>query len=236
MMTKGLRMGSYVRICYQEKGPGHVDDKCDYEGTIVDKRIGGQDRESYVELQDCIRIGSYGEIIAKEKKKRFIDAFIVECGVTDKVERPLGGELANTQASSWDATAMMSGFAPMMGMANMANMPMMMSGMGNGMQMMPMQMCPGGMGMAMPMSMMGMSGMPMSMMGSMRGAYGAASQGSGPASSGMQAMGGMPSSMAAFRRSNAPIGSMGTSETSTPRGGSRGSTRDTRERSRSRGR
>lgn len=51
------------------------------EGRIVDKRIGGQDRESYIELKDVLKVDLDGNIIGKEKHKRLIDAFIEDCKV-----------------------------------------------------------------------------------------------------------------------------------------------------------
>jgi len=82
MPLKGLRMGSFVLICYREKR-GHQDEKVDYEGTIVDKRVGWDNRESYVELKDCVKLNRDGEIIAREGKKKLIDAFIDDCEAAD---------------------------------------------------------------------------------------------------------------------------------------------------------
>ena len=70
-----------------------------YEGRIIDKRIGGQDhqwgsatfsqccpfcialedRESFIELKDVLKVDIDGNIIGKEKQKRLIDAFIEDC-------------------------------------------------------------------------------------------------------------------------------------------------------------
>merc|ERR1719361_3397927 len=137
---------------------GHIDEKVDYEGTIIDKRVGGENRESFVELKDCIQLNDRGEIVAKDDKKRLIDAFIEGCDITEKTERPLSPELAKAQAGkngqgeSNDASAGTTGMMPMsMGMGGM--MPMAMVGM------MPM-----GMGMPMAMMPMGMGAMPMGMM------------------------------------------------------------------------
>merc|ERR1719433_2162407 len=111
MHLKGLRIGSYVIIQYREKKHGHIDAKVDYEGTLVDKRVGWENRESYVELKDCLQLNDRGEIVAREDKKRLIDAFIEDCDVVDKKERPLSPELAkaegsnNSQAAGDDASA-----------------------------------------------------------------------------------------------------------------------------------
>lgn len=165
---KGLRIGSYVLICYRERR-GHAEEKVDYEGFIEDKRVGWDNRESYVELKDCVRLNQNGEIVAREGKKRLIDAFIDDCEVIDKEDRPLSPQLAAAEGSGggMDAsTASMAGGMPM----GMAMVPMMGPGMPMGM---PMAMGPGmampmagampmqtGMTMGMP---MGAAGMPMAM-------------------------------------------------------------------------
>merc|ERR1719247_2132689 len=105
MPMKGLRIGSYVLICYREK-KGHVEEKVDYEGTIADKRVGQDNRESYVELKDCVKLNNNGEIIAREGKKRLVDAFIEDCDVIDKDDRPVSAQLAAAESgASADAAA-----------------------------------------------------------------------------------------------------------------------------------
>jgi len=176
MLLKGLKMGSYVLICYREKkGLGYVEERVDYEGTIVDKRVGWDNRESYVELKDCIRLNSKGEIAVRGGKKRLFDAFIEDCEVVERSDRPLSAELAAAEGliagtpedSSSGAQTGCTGFVPAgcmmpMGMGMGAMMPMMMAG---GMPMgMPLAMgagLPMGMGSGMPMAMG--AGMPMGM-------------------------------------------------------------------------
>lgn len=53
----------------------------EYEGKIVDKRVGSEDKESYVELKDCLTLNPEGKIVAIEKMKRLTDSFI-EAGVS----------------------------------------------------------------------------------------------------------------------------------------------------------
>lgn len=87
LMTKGIKMGSYVRIAYRVRsvhGSNQAEEDIDYEGTIVDKRIGGQDRESYVELKNALRLDAKGRVVACEKTKRLTDAFIESCQVVEK--------------------------------------------------------------------------------------------------------------------------------------------------------
>jgi len=189
MHLKGLRMGSYVLISYREKRPGHLDEKVDYEGTLVDKRVGWENRESYVELKDCLQLNDRGEIVAREDKKRLIDAFIEDCDIIEKVERPLSPELAKAEGaggfsplgvalfeaavkgtsvdggSCSSATGMMPmaamGMGGMMPMAMAGGVPMAMAGMQAGMPTGMQAGVPTGMPCGMPMA-MGM-GMPMTM-------------------------------------------------------------------------
>merc|ERR1719399_2707624 len=88
-MTKGIRMGSYVRIYYRVPGkPGATEQEILYEGKIVDKRVGGQDRESYVELENCMELDSEDRLVETTKRKRLSDAYIEHCKVVEKRETP----------------------------------------------------------------------------------------------------------------------------------------------------
>ena len=42
----------------------------------MDKRVGSEDKESYVELKDCLTLNSDGKILAIDKLKRLTDSFI----------------------------------------------------------------------------------------------------------------------------------------------------------------
>ncbi|CAE7279014.1 unnamed protein product [Symbiodinium sp. CCMP2592] len=86
LMTKGIKMGSWVAVSYRVPIKQEIDenDTGHYEGRIIDKRIGGQDRESFIELKDVLKVDIDGNIIGKEKQKRLIDAFIEDCKVIDK--------------------------------------------------------------------------------------------------------------------------------------------------------
>ncbi|CAE7202837.1 unnamed protein product [Symbiodinium natans] len=66
-------MGSYVRVSYREDGKGS---QMQFEGVMADRRIGGTDRESYIELKNALGVGKENEIIAFEGIKRLYDAFI----------------------------------------------------------------------------------------------------------------------------------------------------------------
>ena len=48
----------------------------EYEGKIVDKRVGIEDKESYVELKDCLTLNADGKIVHIDKMKRLTDSFI----------------------------------------------------------------------------------------------------------------------------------------------------------------
>ncbi|CAE7251547.1 unnamed protein product [Symbiodinium natans] len=191
MLLKGLRMGAHVFIRYREKkGPGVVEERLDFEGTIADKRVGWDNRESYVELKECIRLNRDGEIIEIVGKKQLFDAFIEEVEVVEKTERRLSAELQAAQSAQrakakktpahGPGAQVALGSVPQVGGAKGEDsdsddgvtpgmLPGMMFGMGNmgpmGMGMMPMGM-PMGMGfmpmmpMAMPMAMPGMTMMP----------------------------------------------------------------------------
>eukprot|EP00439_Symbiodinium_sp_Y106_P060412 s1985_g8.t3 len=184
MLLKGLRLGAHVSIRYREKeGPGVFEERLDFEGTIADKRVGWDNRESYVELKECLRLNRDGEIIELVGKKQLYDAFIEEVEVVEKTERRLSAELRAAQQAKAKAKKALgapgavpaaqtkgedsdSDDGPVPGM-----LPGMMFGMGPmGMGMMPMGM-PGmpmgiGMGfmppmaMAMPVAMPGMAMMP----------------------------------------------------------------------------
>mmetsp|Transcript_115180 Transcript_115180/g.332713 ORF Transcript_115180/g.332713 Transcript_115180/m.332713 type:complete len:268 (+) Transcript_115180:135-938(+) len=181
MPLKGLRKGGYIFVSYKEKkAPGMIEEKVEYEGVIVDKRVGWDNRESYVELDECVRLNAEGQIVAREGRKKLFDAFIDECEEVEKAERALSPELAAAEgvnkaggADSADETArammnMAAAMAPnveaMLAMgaaaAASASNPMAPAmGMPMGCGMMPMGM--------MPMGMMPMGMMPMGMMGMM---------------------------------------------------------------------
>ena len=42
----------------------------------MDKRVGSEDKESYVELKDCLTLNPDGKILAIDKLKRLTDSFI----------------------------------------------------------------------------------------------------------------------------------------------------------------
>ncbi|CAK9028976.1 unnamed protein product, partial [Durusdinium trenchii] len=71
-VTKGFKLGSYVVIKYKI-APGTF---IEYEGKIVDKRVGIEDKESYVELKDCLTLNADGKIVHIDKMKRLTDSFI----------------------------------------------------------------------------------------------------------------------------------------------------------------
>lgn len=67
-----VRLGSYVVIKYKIAPETFIE----YEGKIVDKRVGSEDKESYVELKDALTLNAEGKIVAIEKMKRLTDSFI----------------------------------------------------------------------------------------------------------------------------------------------------------------
>jgi len=146
---KGIKMGQTIIVAYREEGKGIVKR---YEGVLSDRRIGGTDRESFLELKKCLQLGPSDEILAREGSKKFIDAFIDDMAVTEP--RP-----DEPEPSPVDMAAFQNPMAMGMG------------GMGMGAGMMPMMMpgmMPMGMGPMMPMGMPGMM-MPMAAMGMMPG-------------------------------------------------------------------
>lgn len=151
LKTRGINLGSYVHITYRitDRTGSEI---LEYEGKLVDKRVGWVDRESYVELKNCKQVNEKGQVLAREEKKRFYDAFIEDCKVTEEKEEP-----------PEEADGGCGGMFPMMmGMGGMGMMPGM--GMGMGMP---------GMGMGMGMGMM--PGMAMPVMPGMNPSAGAAS-------------------------------------------------------------
>lgn len=169
---KGIKMGQTIIVSYREEGRGTAKT---YEGVLSDRRIGGTDRESYLELKKCLQLGPSQEVVAQEGNKRFVDAFIDDIDITeprpDIDPQAAAAEAAAAAAAAAtsvepDASPMgmmpmgmgMPGMMPGMGMAGMGMPGMGMAGMG-----MP---CMGG-GMGMPgmgMNMgMGMPGMGMGM-------------------------------------------------------------------------
>eukprot|EP00441_Pelagodinium_beii_P038525 CAMPEP_0197633070 /NCGR_PEP_ID=MMETSP1338-20131121/9517_1 /TAXON_ID=43686 ORGANISM="Pelagodinium beii, Strain RCC1491" /NCGR_SAMPLE_ID=MMETSP1338 /ASSEMBLY_ACC=CAM_ASM_000754 /LENGTH=208 /DNA_ID=CAMNT_0043204659 /DNA_START=49 /DNA_END=672 /DNA_ORIENTATION=- len=150
LMTKGMKLGSYVHVSYRVPIKQEIDenDTGQYKGKIVDKRIGGQDRESWIELKEVLKVDEDGNVLAKEKNKRLIDAFIEECKVIEKptesfdeiktVADQEAAEAAETAAEEGEGGMMMPGMMNpgMMMMQNMmqgmmaANMMQNMMGMG----------------------------------------------------------------------------------------------------------
>eukprot|EP00930_Biecheleria_cincta_P102424 TRINITY_DN94157_c0_g1_i1.p1 TRINITY_DN94157_c0_g1~~TRINITY_DN94157_c0_g1_i1.p1 ORF type:complete len:270 (-),score=62.28 TRINITY_DN94157_c0_g1_i1:24-833(-) len=183
MMTRGIKLGSYVRLMYRLPGKMSIsqeEDMHDYEGKLVNKRIGAEDRESYVELKDCLKFSLEGKFLGAEKTRRFIDAFIDKCEVCEKRDpqpqldetTPAVGSTAVAAAADADDEdddddddddhhhggehhiQMMPGMMP--GLPTMMPgmpMPMMMPGMQMAMPMMSMPMM-------MPMNAMMLQGMP----------------------------------------------------------------------------
>ncbi|CAJ1348080.1 unnamed protein product [Effrenium voratum] len=164
-VTKGFKLGSYVIIKYKLAPDTFIE----YEGKIVDKRVGSEDKESYVELKDCLTLNPEGKIVAIDKLKRLTDSYIEECRFTQKRQTPPEIEVAPPEEKAEEeeegASPMMPGMMPMMP-------GMMMPGM-----MMPGMMMPG-----MPMLPTMMPAMPMMhMLPAMQAmqAMSMASQGSG---------------------------------------------------------
>eukprot|EP00913_Durusdinium_trenchii_P017393 g16351.t1 len=78
-------MGSYVRITYRCAGKhGTEEDNANYEGKLVDKRIGGEDRESFITLKDCLVFDLWGRFVEKLKSKKLIDAYVQTCEHAEK--------------------------------------------------------------------------------------------------------------------------------------------------------
>jgi len=197
-MTKGVRMGSYVRIYYRVPGkPGATEQDILYEGKIVDKRVGGQDRESYVELENCMELDSEDRLIELTKRKRLSDAFIEHCKVIEKRETPPEPAPTpveqTTLGASEEQGGMMGGMMPgMMG----GMMPGMMQGgmMGQMPGVMPGMMQGEMPGSTAPEGMM-QSGMPGSMQGGMPGSMQGGMTGGMPGMMPGAMQGGMPSMM-----------------------------------------
>lgn len=76
------RLGSYVVIKYKIAPETFVE----YEGKIVDKRVGSEDKESYVELKDALTLNSDGKVVHIDKMKRLTDSFIEAGCWTGKVQ------------------------------------------------------------------------------------------------------------------------------------------------------
>mmetsp|Transcript_539 Transcript_539/g.1660 ORF Transcript_539/g.1660 Transcript_539/m.1660 type:complete len:228 (-) Transcript_539:9-692(-) len=185
MMTRAFKVGSYVRVNYakpQRPGPSQgtgleqQEDIAEYEGTIVDKRMSSQDRESHVVLKDVLKLDN-GRIIGYEKEKKVFDVYIEECKAVDRPDEPNAERAAAAEAAERDASNMPQCGQQVMGMGMM---PMMM----------PMPMPMGMMAMMNPMAMnpMAMMGMAAAMSGGMRslpgpggGAAGSGSRGGGRA-------------------------------------------------------
>ncbi|CAE7228587.1 unnamed protein product [Symbiodinium sp. CCMP2592] len=165
-VTKGFKLGSYVIIKYKL---GH-ETFIEYEGKIVDKRVGSEDKESYVELKDCLTLNPDGKILAIDRLKRLTDSFIEECRFAEKrettpqVEVTPDGEAsqADPEASEAAAGMLMPGMMPMM----------------PGMMMPPMMMPPGLMPGVMPMMPGVMPMMPMMIPGMAVGQADQGAQGS----------------------------------------------------------
>ncbi|CAK9030220.1 unnamed protein product [Durusdinium trenchii] len=91
---KGIKMGMNVSVTYREEGKGSL---LKYEGIMADRRIGGTDRESYIELKNTILIGKENEVVATEGVKRFYDAWIEDM---DQAEKRLPQEITTAQAAA----------------------------------------------------------------------------------------------------------------------------------------
>jgi len=127
LMTKGIKIGSYVRITYNVPSkPGQPQEEGFYEGKLVDKRIGADKHESFVELQECIRLDSRGRFVGHEKSKRFVDAYIEEVTITEKREIIPQAEV---QPSPMMAPSMMATPSSGAGAMTPVMMPSMMPGM-----------------------------------------------------------------------------------------------------------
>ncbi|CAK9030250.1 unnamed protein product [Durusdinium trenchii] len=87
-------MGMNVSVTYREEGKGSL---LKYEGIMADRRIGGTDRESYIELKNTILIGKENEVVATEGVKRFYDAWIEDM---DQAEKRLPQEITTAQAAA----------------------------------------------------------------------------------------------------------------------------------------
>jgi len=212
---KGIKVGQTIVIAYREEGKGSV---ARYEGVLSDRRIGGTDRESYIELKKCLLLGSGSEIIAHEGTRRFVDAFIDDMDVTEP--RPEVPDTPACQLQPSGAAASATGAVGQCGA--MAQVPSMPVGLGAGM--MPVGMAPMGMGAGvMPMGMgmmpMGMGMMPMGMPMGMGMGIGMGAFMPGMAAMQMAAMAGAEAGGA--KSSNAPIASattvhLGTEPASSP--------------------
>lgn len=170
---KGIKMGSYMMVTYREDGKGLP---IKYEGTLCDRRIGGTDRESNIQLKNCLKIGHKNEILGQEGSRKFIDAFIDDMDLAPPrtLEELAAAEAASKAAAEAEAAA--AAAAAQMHPGNMG-MGMGCGGCGCG-GCGPMGMGCGAMGMGgmggmgcMPMMnpMMGMMGMGMPMMNPMMG-------------------------------------------------------------------
>ncbi|CAK9014374.1 Uncharacterized protein SCF082_LOCUS12326 [Durusdinium trenchii] len=123
-VTKGFKLGSYVVIKYKI-APGTF---IEYEGKIVDKRVGIEDKESYVELKDCLTLNADGKIVHIDKMKRLTDSFIEDCRFTEKrTEAPQieVTEKPEEKAAEETASPVMPGGMMMPGMMMPGMMPMM---------------------------------------------------------------------------------------------------------------
>lgn len=151
-MTKGIKVGSYVLVKYFKpwRSGGQEEDIADYEGTIIEKRMSSQDRESHVVLNDVLKLLE-GKIVGYEKTKRVYDVFIEDCREVKKRELPNEALAVAAAKATEDAKKPANTDMPGMVPVGMMSMPMM-----------PMN----------PMGMMGMN--PMGMMGMARGMGGIA--------------------------------------------------------------
>lgn len=225
-ITKGIKIGSYVIITYRVPNNkfGHAEDAADYEGKIIDKRVGSDDRESYVELKDALRLNPSGQCVRIEKTKRLYDAYIEDCKATEKRTEPVevvpedgsvgtpakpapaatadpgaagaatAAEIAAAAAAK--AQAQSGAGSEQQTMSGMTMMPAAGAMMANGGAMMTgTPMMMPGMNNLMPMS-MGMPGMGMPTMGGMMGMNGMGGMMAMPAQVPMATQGGMMGMMA----------------------------------------
>jgi len=73
LKLKGISVGQSVVVSYL--GRGTSTHSTDYEGVLCDRHVGASDRESYLELEGCKKVGHAGPV-DDDERMRFIDAFV----------------------------------------------------------------------------------------------------------------------------------------------------------------
>ncbi|CAL1166317.1 unnamed protein product [Cladocopium goreaui] len=71
-------------FCFPVRTPEGKGPLLKYEGIMADRRIGGTDRESYIELKNSILVGKENEILALEGVKRLFDAWIDDMALAEQ--------------------------------------------------------------------------------------------------------------------------------------------------------